>query len=148
MLAGMDYAQHYRNSLCHFMWAAILDDAQVFEAIVRHKPNTIRSQVERGLEIGIDELRRYPLDRFSRPGLEIATGEPQSVDQFLPGYRWHQPPMSYWKVTGPATNNLHTTICYLHAYWLMRYYRLDEHPHVQKLNLDVLARNVDGVLRP
>lgn len=147
LLAGMDYAQQYRNSLCYFMWAGLLNDAEVFEAVVRHKPNTVRGQVERGLEVAFDELRRYPLDRFSRPGREISTGRPQSVDQFQPGYRWHQPPTSSWEVTGPATDNLHTTICYLHAYWLMRYYRLDEHPRVQKLNLPVLDRSADGILR-
>jgi hypothetical protein len=136
----MDYAQDYRNSLCHFMFAAVLSDQQVFDAVVRRKPNTLRGRLERGLELAIDELRRYPLDRFSRMGREVETNQPQPVDQFLPGYRWHQPPTLKWEVTGPPTNHLYNSICYLHAYWLMRYYRLDEHPHVRRLELGVLNR--------
>ena len=125
LLAGMDYMDGSRNALCHLMCAAMLSDPQIFEAVVRHKPNTVRGQIERGLELSFDELRRYPLDRFSRPGREIETNQPQSVDQFQPGYRWHQPQNSVWEATGPATDSLFNTICYLHAYWLMRYYRLD-----------------------
>jgi hypothetical protein len=141
MLHGMDYASRYRNSLCNFMWAGLLNDPEVFEAVVRHKRNTVRAQVERGLEIGLDELRRYPLDRFMRPGREIETDRAASVDQFIPGYRWHQPPTSVWEATGPATNNLYNSICFLHAYWLFRYYRLERHPHVQRL---VSAGQVSG----
>jgi hypothetical protein len=133
MLHGMDFASRYRNSLCYFMWAGLLSDPEVFEAVVRHKRNTVRGQVERGLEVGLDELKRYPLDRFSRPGREIETDQAASVDQFLPGYRWHQFPNLLWEPSGPATNNVYNSICFLHAYWLFRYYRLQEHPHVQRL---------------
>jgi hypothetical protein len=145
MLEGMDYASQYRNSLCNFMWAGVLSDSEVFEAIVRHKRNTVRSQVQRGLEVGIEELRRYPLDRFARQGREYPTDQVQSVDQFMPGHRWHQRPTWAFQVTGPETNHLYCAICYLHAYWMLRYYDLDEHPHVQKLNLAVLQRT-PGVL--
>jgi hypothetical protein len=43
-------------------------------------------------------------------------------------------------VTGPATNKRYWAVCYLHAYWLMRYYRLDEHPLATKYHRAVLGR--------
>jgi hypothetical protein len=136
---SMEYLQRYYDSLSHLMWAATLNDRFVFDAIIEHKPNTTRAGVERGLAIAVENLRRFKLDRFQHNGVELESHRPQWVDAFKPGYHWHCPQTKIWQVTGPPTNQLYTAADYLHAYWLMRYYRLDEHPALQRLNLSALA---------
>ncbi len=140
MLWGMTVMERYPHALSHLSWASFLGDEEAFNALVRHKRNTVRGQMERCLLSGVNELRRYKLDRFDYPGREHDTGRPQHVDQFRPGYRWHQPHTAAWEITGPASNRLYGAMCYLHAYWLMRYYRLDEQPHLTRHNLSVLQR--------
>jgi hypothetical protein len=133
MLWGMTVMEHYPHALSHLMWAGLLlPDPQVFDAVVRHKRNTVRGQAERCLVYGIEELRRYKLDRFFYPGREYDAGRGTHVDEMLPGYRWHQPHTAAWQVTGPPTNKHYWAVCYLHAYWLLRYYGLDEHPLAAK----------------
>jgi hypothetical protein len=138
MLWGMTAMERYPHALSHLSWASFLGDEEAFNALVRHKRNTVRGQMERCLLSGIDELTCYKLDRFDYPGREHDTGQPQHVDQFRPGYRWNQRHTTSWEVTGPASNRHYSAFCYLHAYWLMRYYRLDEHPLVARQNLAVL----------
>lgn len=136
-----------RNALCNFMWAGLAQDPRVFDAVVEHKPNSTRAEIEDGLAAGIEQLRRFRLDRFYYPGREYVTPGLNWCDTFRPDDTyWKTDPHDVWEPTQPATNQIMCAMDYLYAYWLFRYYRLDELPYVKKLNLPAL-RSTPG-LRP
>jgi hypothetical protein len=110
------------------MWAGILSDPEAFRAIIRDDPARTRRQLEKVTAIGFEQLRRFPVQRFSQPGRDVATREPQWVDARKSGdsYLWKSGPYERRETTGPPTNHLCASIDYLHAYWLMRYWKLDD----------------------
>jgi hypothetical protein len=120
-----------RNALCNFMWAALLNDPAVREAMIRQRPEAARALAERCLRDGVEQLRRFKLDRFNYPGEKLQARGPLWVDErMLDGYQWKADPTLGWKATGPALNYTTCAIDYLYAYWLFRYARLDQHPAV------------------
>jgi hypothetical protein len=126
MVHSMDYLWDKHNSLCTFMWAGILSDPRAFATIVRRKPNTTRTRLVQSQADAVEQLRRFRLDRFLRPGRAIKTEQVQWCDTFQPDdYLWKCDPYLVVEPTGPATNACQCAIDYLYAYWLMRYYRLD-----------------------
>lgn len=141
MNASMELLQHHRNSLCHFMWAALLNDAEVRSAVVGDDRGQSARQVEHGLRVGCEQLRRFPLDRFTYEGHEVAARGLVWVDQFRPDdYYWKCDPQATWQVTGGPTNDMYCAIDYLHAYWLLRCFRLDEHPALAAARSTILRR--------
>lgn len=124
---GMEAMQTHRNALCNFMWAGLLSDPNVFQAIVPHNQNYTRRQVARVTAIGIEQLRRFPIDRFHYPGRKLQTKTPQWVDarKRHDSYLWKSGPYDRWEITGPPTNTHTASIDFLYAYWVMRYYQLD-----------------------
>jgi hypothetical protein len=140
---SMDYLHDQHNALLSFLWAGLVGDPAVFGAIVESHPNTVRAQIDQSLVEGVEQLRRYRLDRWERTGRVIETDRAQWCDT-------HQPDDNYWKCnprqrfepTGPATNVYYAGLDYLCAYWAFRYYRLDAHPAVARLNLPVQARTI------
>ena len=131
MVFTMAFLDHQLNGLCNFMWAGILSDPQAFAAIVPHDRGRTVQQLDRLVSIGVEQLRRFPVDRFARHGEKILTRAPQWVDarKRSDSYLWKSGPFYRIEETGPPTNHLCASIDYLHAYWLMRYWRLDErHP--------------------
>ncbi len=132
------YGQH--NSLCNFMWAAVLGDQQVFDCVIDHKPNTARARLEQMTVNGVEQLRRFKLNRFSYHGREHILDAPQWVDAYRPDdYYWKCNPRAVWEVTAGPTNDLYCAIDFLHAYWLMRYYKIDRRPEVMARHAEVLA---------
>ena len=126
------------------MWAAIAHDPAVFECIVTHKRNTAQTQIEQGLAAGIEQLRRFRLDRFVYPGQVIETADLRWVDEFRPDDTyWKESPRLAFQATGPSTNQCFCAMDYLYAYWLLRYYGLDRHPSLARQNLPVLQRTPD-----
>ena len=71
---------------------------------------------------------RAPIDRAHHPGKKVETREPQWVDAQRRDetYYWKAGAYSKWEINGPPTNLLNCGIDYLHAYLLMRYFRLDQ----------------------
>ncbi|MCC7422351.1 MAG: hypothetical protein IT428_18895 [Planctomycetaceae bacterium] len=119
--------QSDRNALCNFEWAGLLRDPYVFESIVpaAQRPNALR-QLDRLVSEGIEQIRRAPIERFYRTGQKVETREPQWIDAQRPDevYCWKVGAMNRWEITGPTTNHLSFGTDYLHAYWLMRYFRI------------------------
>ncbi len=141
MYWSMSEIHDKKNSYCAFMWGAILSDPKVFDAIVPKKADSTRRQLAASLEQGVEQLRRFPLDRFFPGGNAIQVKEAVWVDEFRPDeYKWKHDPLEGWKTAGPSTNILVCPIDYLQAYWLMRLYRLEDHPAVAEKHQAVLIR--------
>ncbi|MCE9553329.1 MAG: hypothetical protein K8T91_08115 [Planctomycetes bacterium] len=116
-----------RNALCNFMYAGMLNDPVRFKMIVEPgEQGEAIFQLNRGVVDGLEQLRRYPVDRFRRPGQSEATGEPQWIDQQRPDdFHWKGDPTLRFVASGPARNDTVASIDYLAAYWLMRLHALD-----------------------
>jgi hypothetical protein len=129
-----------RNALCNFMWSALLADPAVRECIVERRPENVLAAADRGLVEGVEQLRRFSLDRFQRTGNAYESRHALWVDQRpLDDYLWKGDPQLGFEPTGPATDHVFCAIDYLYAYWLLRYARLDESP-VLAPHADVLRR--------
>lgn len=126
---GANQMTVFRNSLCNFMCAGILNDPRTFELVVPGGRGAMRLTLDGLIVTGIEQLRRFPLDRFFYPGGEINTPEVQWVDRFRPeDYYWKCDPTLIWQANGPADNEVYCAIDFLYAYWLLRFYGLDQHP--------------------
>ena len=144
MYWSMNYMERHHNALCNFMWAAMLTDPAVFDALIKRKKNTQRGKMERMLVNGIEQLRRFKLDRFQYPGREVKTRAARWADRSRSNdYQWKEPHNVVWQVTGPATNQVTCGTDYLYAYWLFRHYRLDQHPLAVRRHGAVLKRTPD-----
>ena len=89
--------------------------------------------------LGVEQLRRYRLDRFVYPGEEVEQPGPVWNDFMKPDDSyWKINPRLVWKANGPPTNTCYCAMDYLYAYWLMRYFKLDEHPIVRLHHAPVL----------
>lgn len=130
MYWSMQKIGNQRNALCNFMWAGMLSDPERFEMIVRKRERAAtEKQIERCLADGVEQLRRFRLDRFVHKGRYQKTDKLQWVDAQMPDvYHWKADPKARWQVTGPATNRHVAAIDYLLAYWLFRYYDLENLP--------------------
>jgi hypothetical protein len=119
-----------RNALCNFMWAGMLSDPERFKMLVHKREYAAtRRQVDRCIADGVEQLRRFRLDRFVYEGKYQKTETLQWADAQLPDvYHWKADPKARWQVTGGSTNRHVAAIDYLFAYWLFRYYDLDRHP--------------------
>lgn len=124
---AMTVMETRRNALCNFMWAGVLRDPQAFRDIIRANEKTVRRQLQRVTADGIEQLHHFPLARFGFPGKKTVAKTPQWVDarKRHDGYQWKADPFTRWEITGPATNVHVSSIDFLYAYWLMRYFRLD-----------------------
>jgi len=123
MYWSMEYLYDQRNSLCSFMWGALLSDPQVARAILHRRDETaVRARLAQALAEGVEQLRRFPLDRFSYDGPDHEMPDLQWIDD------WRADD-SYWKCspylrherTGPAKNMAFCAMDYLYAYWLYRH---------------------------
>ena len=141
---SMQELRYHRNSLCHFMWAALLSDAELRGAMAREHAPVAAHQAAQGLQVGVEQLRRFPLDRFAYEGHEVTSQGLVWIDQFRPDdYYWKCDPRAVWQVTGPVSNEAYCAIDFLHAYWLLRCYRLDEQPVLARAALPILMRTPD-----
>jgi hypothetical protein len=139
MFWGMHALDGQRHSLGTFMWAGMLSDETVFNAMIKRRRNTARAQIERNLPDAVEQLRRFRLDRFIYPGEETEQPAPVWNDSMKPDDSyWKVNPKLVWRANGPATNTCYCSMDYLYAYWLMRYFRLDEVEVVRQHHAPVL----------
>jgi hypothetical protein len=139
MVLGMRYLDGKRNALCNFMWAGLVGNPRVFDCMIDHKPNTARAIAERGVTDGVEQLRRFKLNRWAAGGEFVETKEIQWCDAYAPDdYHWKVNPYAVFRQTEQPGNVAYCAMDYLAAYWLFRYYRLQEHPALKQLNLAVL----------
>jgi hypothetical protein len=135
------YLHDQRNSLCSFMCVAILNDTEVFNTIVTEHRNRVTAEIERALIEAVQQLQHFSLARFSAPGRDTESKDLHWCDEFrVDDYYWKVGPNWTFQPTAPPSDTAWCAIDYLHAYWLMRYYRLDQHPAVTKFNLPELRR--------
>jgi hypothetical protein len=128
-----------RHSLMQFMWAGLLSDANVWRVLGEPEAAALRPRLDAALVESVEQLRRYRLDRFSYPGHARKTEALVWIDQFKPDDSyWKESPRLVWQVTGPATNELTCATDFLYAYWLLRYWRLDEYPALRAAHAPVL----------
>ncbi|MCE9553228.1 MAG: hypothetical protein K8T91_07595 [Planctomycetes bacterium] len=129
-----------RNALCNFMYAGMLNDPVRFKMIVEPgEQGEAIFQLNRGVADGLEQLRRYPLDRFRRSGQSESTGEPQWVDVQRPDdFQWKADPTLRFVASGPVGNDNVASIDYLAAYWLMRLHALDRQPEAVRQHGAVL----------
>lgn len=125
---AMETMQTHHNALCNFMWAGLLCDPKNFQTIVPFEQEKAKRQAHYIIFTGMEQLRRFPVDRFYIPGKKVETREPQWVDarKKHDSYLWKSGPYDKWVANGEVSNKHICSIDFLYAYWLMRYYRLDE----------------------
>lgn len=141
MYWSMDYLADKRNALCAFMWAGLLRDPRVRGVILERSETHVDAQVAAALRDGVEQLRHFKLDRFQHPGPEEVMGELQWMDDYKPTDNYfHVNPYLRLQVTGPRDNVAYCGMDFLHAYWIFRYYRLDEHIALREPYIDVLRR--------
>jgi hypothetical protein len=142
MYWGMQALDGQHHSLGTFMWAGMLEDQGVFDAMIKSRRNSVRAQIERNLPDAVEQLRRFRLDRFVYPGAEQEQLAPVWNDFMKPDDSyWKVNPKLVWHANGPATNTCYCAMDYLYAYWLMRYFKLDEAPVVQVQHAGVLRKD-------
>ncbi len=140
LLFSIEKLEQQRNSLANFMLAALLQDPEILRAIAPRQAEQVRQRVERLLDQGVEQLRRFPLDRFRWSGVETEANAPQWADGYRPdSYLWKVDARLAWEVTGGPTKLLTSAIDYLHAYWLFRHHRLHEAPVVGERHGEVLG---------
>lgn len=124
--SSTDALARQKNSLANFMWAAILRDPDALDAIAPKRRDRLLAQRGKLLDVGVQQLRRFPLDRLRWAGRETKARAAQWMDEYRPdSYYWKAEPRLAWEVTGSPTDLLTAAIDYLHAYWLFRHYGLD-----------------------
>ena len=124
-----------RNSLCAFLWTGLVDDPHRAAAILpdaRDRAEAFGSYRSAVAE-GIEHLRRFPLDRRQFKGLSEDTRDRQWVAEvdFRDCYVWkadnrHVIRRLSSENGGGPTDRVTAALDYLHAYWAMRFWRLDE----------------------
>ena len=118
------------NALCNFMYAGMVGDPTRYDMIIASgERGEAIAQFNRGVLDGMEQLRRYPLDRFRGPGNSQPTADAQWIDQQRPDdFQWKADPRVRFVASGPAGNQNVAAIDYLAAYWLMRLHALDRQP--------------------
>ncbi len=131
MFWTMHNIQNQGNALCNFMWAGILSDPEMFGHIIPNNHHATQHQVGWLKEVGMEQLRRFPVDRFFEPGKKVETKIAQWVDarRKHDAYLWKADPFARWEPNGEKANNHIASLDFLHAYWLMRYWQLDQVKH-------------------
>jgi len=121
------HIQNHGNALCNLMWGGILSDPEMFAHIAPQNPAGTKHQVAWLNNVAIEQLRRFPVDRFYEPGEKVETPVAQWIDarKKHDSYLWKADPFYRWKTTGETSNNHIASLDFLHAYWLARYWGLD-----------------------
>ncbi len=140
---GMQALERDANSLCNFMYAGLLADEQMFAAMSPQRPDQTRRQVAGLLDSGVEQLRRFPLDRFHRPGETYKTRQATGVDARRGSdFYWKEPSDEAFRPTGPINGRTNCGTDYLYAYWLMRHFGLDETPAIKQKYAAVLRKSL------
>ncbi len=145
MQVGAEYLDGKHNALCSFMWAALLSDPQTSGAIVPKRQEAERARMERMLVHGVEQLRRFPLDRFHYPGRLVPMPTAVWVDRRrVSDYHWKEPHDVAFQATAAPTGEVTCGTDYLYAYWLWRHYGLDRHPQVTRFHGPVVNPRLAG----
>ena len=134
--------EEQHNSLANFQWAALAADPELLGTIVADDDavEAERARAVRLLDDGVEQLRRFPLDRLRWEGHQVEVEGPQWVEDTKPdAYYWKAVPNHRWEVTGGPTPHLTSAIDYLHAYWLFRAAGLDRDPALHARHGGVLG---------
>ena len=120
--------ENHRNALINFQWAGILNDRELFPRVLKEgEYQQTVEQVGRLHADGMEQLRRFPINRFGTEGEEAESPTPLWVDarKRHDAYLWKSDAFQAWQSNGQTTPTHIASIDFLHAYWLMRYWGLD-----------------------
>ena len=93
---------------------------------------------------GVEQLRRFPLDRFIYHGRQVTMPSAVWVDRRQSAdFQWKQPYNVALQATGPALDQTYCGTDYLYAYWLLRHYGLDHFPAVVKDHAAVVTKRLE-----
>lgn len=140
---SISYLAPRRNGLVNFMWCGVLTRPGAFQAIVRRDPAPVERQFGGLLNVGVEQLRRYPLVRCRTggEGVELKKDQVQWVDAHGPdSYYWKCKDTIQWKSNGELQPFMFAPVDYLVAYWMLRYFDLDRHPQAAEAHRRVLIR--------
>lgn len=135
MVHAMEELYDKRNALCTFMWAGLTRDQNVLKHIVDNERNRLNHQMRtaQSLVDGVEQLRRFKLDRWWKVGEAVEVKQMVWNDEFRPDDSiWKVSPFYAFRQTGPELNQHFCAMDYLYAYWLFRYFRLDEHVNLRQ----------------
>ena len=135
--------KHDRNALCNFMWVGLLSDPVRFEMLTAGDREQVRAEIPYLLENGFEQLRRFRIDRFTYTGERVKLDRPTWVDErsSKDAYYWKSNPREA-RIRTDERSHAHTcSIDYLYAYWLMRYFRLDQYRQQINGNISVPLPN-------
>lgn len=136
---GMQALQSDCNSLCNFMNVALHSDPAMFAPMCPDRPDLARQQAVGLLDTGVEQLRRFPLDRFHRPGDTYTTRQATGIDaRRASDFYWKEPANEAFRATGPVNGRTNCGTDFLYAYWLMRHYQLDQAQSLQPRHANVL----------
>ncbi|QGJ69170.1 Hypothetical protein PBC10988_8370 [Planctomycetales bacterium 10988] len=147
MVYSMDYLKNSRNSLCNFMWLGMLTQGPARDTILDGNFSDWQPHVPSMMNDGVEQLRRYPLNRMVLEGEPQQMDEPQWVDAYRPdSYIWKTNLNERWIDSGNPSPLQMAPIDFLHAYWLMRSHFLDEQSFLDPRHRAVLlrGRRVEG----
>lgn len=128
MFWTLRHLENHRNGLINFQWVGILSDPELFPRILKeNEQQDIFRQLTRLHADGMEQLRRFPINRFGTEGKEAETSSPLWVDarKRHDAYLWKSDAFQAWQSNGQTTPTHIASIDFLHAYWLMRYWQLD-----------------------
>lgn len=121
--------KHDRNALCNFMWVGLLSDPARFAILTDSDREQVRAEIPYLLENGFEQLHRFRIDRFTYTGERVTLDRPTWVDErsSKDAYYWKSDPQEA-RIRTDERSHAHTcSIDYLYAYWLMRYFKLDQY---------------------
>ncbi len=128
MFWTLRHLENHRNALINFQWVGILSDPELFPRILKeNEQQEIFRQLARLHADGMEQLHRFPINRFGTEGQEVETSTPLWVDarKRHDAYLWKSDAFQAWQSNGQTTPTHIASIDFLHAYWLMRYWQLD-----------------------
>lgn len=124
----MQAIQSHGNALCNFQWAAMLNDPRAFQAMIEpDEAQQTAHQVAQLKAVGMEQLRRFPVNRFHQPGEKVEMKSAQWVDArpLHDSYLWKADHFDAWRPNGEDSNIHIASLDFMHTYWLMRYWQLD-----------------------
>jgi hypothetical protein len=117
-----------KNALCNVMWLGLLRNPDIFRVLIPpEQAHQVRSTML-GLHLdAVEQLHRFKLDRFTYVGHRIMVDRPTWVDERIAKdcYYWKSDPQEAWVTTGIRSNAHTCSTDYLYAYWLARYFQLE-----------------------
>ena len=139
MVHSMELLYDQRNALCTFMWAGLTREASLLQVFAPDDWRSHQLRTAAALVDGVEQLRRFRLDRWWIGGRYEEKPDLQWCDAFRPDdSQWKVSPYMTFVATGPYFNEHYCAMDFLYAYWVARYFRLQDHVTLRQAHAAVL----------